>query len=275
MFDADAVIAKLRTRWLGRQGGLEVFDCLDSTQAHLRRQVDPTVGRVVVAREQLRGEGSRQRSWSSARDCGLYFSAVLPSVPGLSLVLGFALLGPIRELIALSQARTTRATRVAIKWPNDLLVDGRKVGGILVESSSRWRLSAQPRAIAGIGINLCPQPVEPFAGALQPAAVLASPWQSVAVGFHPAAFLAAVLLSIEAALDLLAEWGWPALRAALESELAWRGQAVAVVDNDAQDLATGVLQGIDADGALVVMTQGGEKRFLSGTLRPLAHTIDA
>ena len=126
------------------------FDSLPSTNTEAARQAAAGAheGLCVVAREQTRGRGRQQREWVSPRDAGLYFSIVLrPQLeaatwPLLTLAASLAVSDALREACALE---------VDIKWPNDILVGGRKVCGILAETVE----SAQGRAcVVGIGINL-------------------------------------------------------------------------------------------------------------------------
>ena len=95
---------------------------------------DLPIGSVVVADHQTAGRGRSSHRWEAPPGAALLVSFVLPPNPLLSLVAGVA-------------AAEACARGVRLKWPNDLLLEGRKVGGILVEASPA-------RAICGIGINL-------------------------------------------------------------------------------------------------------------------------
>jgi BirA family biotin operon repressor/biotin-[acetyl-CoA-carboxylase] ligase len=92
------------------------------------------IGSVVVADHQTAGRGRSSHSWEARPGAALLVSFVLPPNPLLSLAAGVA-------------AAEACGRGVRLKWPNDLLLDGRKVGGILVEASPA-------KAICGIGINL-------------------------------------------------------------------------------------------------------------------------
>jgi len=92
------------------------------------------IGSVVVADHQTAGRGRSSHSWEAPSGAALLVSFVLPPNPLLSLAAGVA-------------AAEACGRGVRLKWPNDLLLDGRKIGGILVEASPT-------RAICGIGINL-------------------------------------------------------------------------------------------------------------------------
>src|SRR6266852_2812499 len=92
------------------------------------------IGSVVVANHQTAGRGRLTHSWEAPPGTALLVSFVLQPNPLLSLAAGVA-------------AAEACGSGVRLKWPNDLLLDGRKVGGILVEASAA-------KAICGIGINL-------------------------------------------------------------------------------------------------------------------------
>src|SRR5436190_24276906 len=101
-------------------------------------------GVLLIADEQTAGRGRRGRRWYSAPGAGLTFSLSVKigrTVAGLSLVAGVA---AARALRALGVAQA------ALKWPNDLEVDGAKLGGILVETRSQGRAT---HAVIGIGLN--------------------------------------------------------------------------------------------------------------------------
>ena len=107
------------------------YPTVDSTQ---RIAAELPIGDVVVADEQTAGQGRHGHSWYSAPGLGLYCSIVLEPAPLLTLALGLA----TAEAIAIP---------CDLRWPNDVLIGGKKVAGILVQL-------VEGKAIAGIGINL-------------------------------------------------------------------------------------------------------------------------
>lgn len=126
------------------------FDSLPSTNTEAARQAAAGAreGLCVVASEQTAGRGRQGRAWASPPGAGLYFSAVLrPRLdaslwPLLTLAAAVAVADSLREACALE---------TDIKWPNDLLADGRKVCGILAEAVEGTRGRA---CVVGVGINL-------------------------------------------------------------------------------------------------------------------------
>ncbi|MEM9122175.1 MAG: biotin--[acetyl-CoA-carboxylase] ligase [Pseudomonadota bacterium] len=133
-----------------------VYDRIDSTNAEAQRQL--AQGReppfVVIAREQDAGRGRRGRSWASPR--GNYFAthvvavdAGSPPIQQVSLVTGLSVHRTIVDL-------GVDPARVEIKWPNDVLIDEKKVAGILLETQSGT--DDQKTLCIGIGINLVAKP---------------------------------------------------------------------------------------------------------------------
>ncbi len=111
------------------------FESLDSTM-RVAAACEP--GAIVIADCQLAGEGRHGHTWHSEPGTGIYFSIVLPNTPALTLALGVA------TVEAIAQATGIQCD---LRWPNDLMLDNRKVAGILVQL-------VNGNAIAGIGINV-------------------------------------------------------------------------------------------------------------------------
>src|SRR2546421_9254723 len=126
------------------------FDSLPSTNTEALRQAQrgAPAGLCIIAREQTAGRGRQARTWVSPRDAGLYFSIVLrPRLdaqlwPLLTLAAALAVREAITEACALTPD---------IKWPNDLLTEGRKLCGILAEVCET---EGERACVVGIGINL-------------------------------------------------------------------------------------------------------------------------
>lgn len=111
------------------------YPTLDST---MLQAASLPVGSVVVADEQTAGIGRHGHAWESEAGTGLYVSIVLDPHPVLTLALGLAAQSAIRQVTSLT---------CDIRWPNDLMLGDRKLGGILVQLQDG-------RAVAGIGINI-------------------------------------------------------------------------------------------------------------------------
>ncbi|MEO8097470.1 MAG: biotin--[acetyl-CoA-carboxylase] ligase [Acidobacteriota bacterium] len=129
-------VASVRERLPGRR--IDWFARTDSTMIQARTAVEP--GRVIVADEQTAGMGRHGRTWLSAPGEGLYVSMILAAkpVPVIMLALGLA----TQEAIV-----TVAGLHADLRWPNDVLVNGRKCAGVLAQVDSG-------AIVAGIGINV-------------------------------------------------------------------------------------------------------------------------
>jgi BirA family transcriptional regulator, biotin operon repressor / biotin---[acetyl-CoA-carboxylase] ligase len=136
---------------------IQHFDSIDSTNLEAMRQAKAGAreGLCIIAREQTQGRGRLDRSWQSPKDAGLYFSIVLrPSFeigrwPLISLAAALACSDALAKACQLT---------VDIKWPNDICVADRKLGGILAEAIDT---SAGAAVALGMGINLTSQSLPP------------------------------------------------------------------------------------------------------------------
>lgn len=149
--------------------------------------------------------------------------------------------------------------RVMIRWPNDVLLDGKKVGGVLGESVSAggagWLL-------LGVGVNVNNR-IDPGDGPLRTPAVSLCEWAGGPIDLG--AFLDALVSALARALDAFAREGFaPEVRGRVESRLADRGGRVRL--EGAGPAIEGVLIGLDGDGALLIETPSGRVRCVSGEL---------
>lgn len=211
-------------------------------------------GSVLVVDRQTAGRGRRGRQWQSSPEGSLTFSLLwrfdggIERLAGLSLAVGVALARAFATL-GVAEAR--------LKWPNDVLLAGRKLAGILVELSSERRGMV---AVIGIGVNLLPPPA---GGKLDtPAAALADVLPALP---DRHLLLATLLAELAPALDRFAADGFAALRDDWQALHAWQGRAVDVLRDGRVELAGSCL-GADADGALLIDTGRGIARCLSGDL---------
>ena len=126
-------------------GKIHTIGRTSSTQHIARRLIEQglaSMGDAVVADEQTTGQGRFGRSWISPRG-GLYATIILPSGPLLSLKAGLALVRALRRA----------GVSAGLKWPNDVLVEDRKIAGVLVEA-------AEEHSLVGIGLNLISSPLD-------------------------------------------------------------------------------------------------------------------
>lgn len=247
-------------RWAERWGVplLEVHRRLGSTNDRARslaRAGAPSFS-VVIADEQTRGRGREGRRWLSPPGSGLWMTVVLARRPSahsiVPLLVGIAAARAIEEVCP--------DLRAGIEWPNDLVVAGRKVGGILCES---WDDGAGGRGMAiGTGINISQRPAD-FPPELRGRAGSLCMMGATSVS-RPA--LAGALL---ARMQELLTPGAARLEGALHRELTWRdalrGRGVVLGSGE-----TGTARGISSAGALLFEKPGGARREIhSGGVRLL------
>jgi BirA family biotin operon repressor/biotin-[acetyl-CoA-carboxylase] ligase len=229
---------------------LHEFDAVTSTQdvAHRLAAEGAEAGTAVVAAEQSAGRGSRGREWSSGRG-GLWLSVIWrPTASGSA-----PEVMSVRAALALAEAlEGAGAPRLRIKWPNDLMLGERKLGGILCEA--RWSGETLAWIVAGAGVNVTNE----------------IPPELAAVACRLADFapLAATELVAPAADALRRAGATPGLGAAELADFERRdwlvGRAVARP-------VRGIAAGVAADGALRVRTIDGNITHLrSGAVVPAA-----
>lgn len=214
---------------------------VDSTQEEawrLIRRGTPN-GTILTAEVQTAGRGRRGRGWDSPLG-NLYASILLRGVERpheLSFVSG----------LAVADALDPYAEGVALKWPNDVLVDGKKIAGILIEAEEQ-------SVVIGIGINLAHHPE----GLPYPATDLAG-------RVTASELLPTLAHALAARLD---EWKTLGFRNVREAwlERAWRlGARVTIEVGGTKQRETGAFAGIDEEGALLL--DPGMRRVLAGSLR--------
>jgi BirA family transcriptional regulator, biotin operon repressor / biotin---[acetyl-CoA-carboxylase] ligase len=221
-----------------------VAECASTNTLLMARADSLPSGAVVAAERQTAGRGRMGRIWHAAPDDSLTFSLLwrLPrgvSPSGLSLAVGVGVAEALREL---------GAADVTLKWPNDILRDGKKLGGILIELAST-------SAIIGIGLNLLlpadlPEDVKRNAAPL-------------GVDVDRNDLLARLLASLHGVLESFNRGGFAALRERWLALNAYADAPVRILSEFAATLE-GRCAGVDADGALLLQTACGVRRVISG-----------
>lgn len=243
--DIDTLRAARRGARIG--GDIRWFESLESTNTTARElaAAGAPEGVVVIAEGQTAGRGRLGRSWVSPPFRNLYLTIVLrpPLAPAQAPLL--ALVGGL----AAAEAIAACGVDARIKWPNDVLVDGRKVAGLLAEMDSDGeRLAA---VLLGIGINVnlgldeLPEELRDKAGSV--AAALGRP-----VARHELA--AGLLAAFERSYDAFLQGGFAALRDDWNRLSCLGGRHVRIVDGGRR--IEGTVVGIGADGTLEL--RGGD-----------------
>lgn len=218
-------------------------------------------GSVFLAEEQLAGRGRGAHNWHSARSSGIYCSVILrPAMPPSD-----ALIFSLAAGLAVREAVTEIAPQIAVdlKWPNDLLIVGKKFCGILIEMNAE--ATRVRHLVVGIGINVnqvkFPAELREIATSLR--AETGTEWSRVEL-------LAALLKSLDREYRNLVENSdvRPSIiRRFEEASSSVRGRKVSVEENG--NLA-GVTEGLDERGFLRVTTAEGLTTIVSGTVRAIA-----
>lgn len=230
------------------------FDAIDSTNEEAKRlaAADAADHTVVWARRQLAGRGRRGRPWSSPEG-NLHCSFLLRPDFGASRAaqMSFAMALALVDAIAVVGGATRLEARC--KWPNDVLIGGRKVAGILLESAGGTD-GALEWLVIGTGVNVAHHPAD----AEFPATSLTA--EGLA-GVTPADLLEALSEAWRGWRERLERQGFAPLRAAWLGIAYGLGQAITV----RLDKATlgGTFAGLDADGALVLEDGDGKRRRIA------------
>ena len=248
---------------------VEVLPQIDSTSSELMRRARAGLAAptLLVAEEQTAGHGRMGRGWRSSGQASLTFSLGLTLNPadwqGLSLAAGLAVAESLHEGIAL-------------KWPNDLWQQGRKLGGILIETTAlpggADAGGAGRYVVIGIGLNIAPaqqvlqalthEPDAPDAPDAPAVSGVPPAWlQSLLPGITAPAALERVALPLVCAVQAFAHVGFAPFEARFAARDALAGQTVRLSDG-----TQGQAEGVDATGALRVRTAAGVQRITSGEI---------
>lgn len=240
--------------------GLDVLLTVDSTNRHLADNSTVTPGHVQVCLAELQnaGRGRRGRSWIAPFGSGIcmslgwQFSEAPPTFSALSLAVGVAVVSAFRRL---------GIEGVGLKWPNDLIWQNRKLGGILIEM--RGESAGPAQVIIGIGINMHMPAAVRLALAEQQAALIADVHE-IARERTPTrnALIAALVEELVAMLQTFASRGFAPF-AAEWRRLDTLADAHVKVINGAET-TFGTARGVEVDGTLLVDVNGQLRKFVSG-----------
>ena len=246
----DTIYSTLATTWLGRR--IELFDCLPSTnrEAVQLAQAEVEHGTVVVAESQTAGRGRLSRTWFSPPGINLYCSIILRTArPPERLTEWLSWLPLVSALAAAEAIEQVSSIHVSVKWPNDLLISERKVGGILCESGTGAR--SDPFQIIGIGINVNGGQ-DDWPADLRDSATSIRQERKILVDRNR--LLAQLLLELEHCLDELAVHGTSRLALAYHQRCSTIGITVRATLAGGE-VIVGLAEGIGQDGSLRIRPQ--------------------
>ncbi|MCQ9154619.1 biotin--[acetyl-CoA-carboxylase] ligase [Acidomonas methanolica] len=231
---------------------LELHDTLESTSDFCRARAEQGEedGLAVLARRQTKGRGTRGRNWDDPGG-NLALSFLLRPDPLLPLLTALPFLVAVAAFDAISPAlRDARA--LSIKWPNDLLLNGAKTAGILIESGG----GAQPWIVVGLGVNIRRAPEIPGRRTTCLAEGSDTPPDVVTLAQDVLAEVARLRAVFEAG-------GFDPVRALWLERAHPLGTPLAVKGLD--HYHEGLFNGLDGDGRLLLRTAGGKDlRLMTG-----------
>lgn len=242
---------------------VEVLPSIDSTNTELMRRardglLDPV---LLVAQAQTAGRGRMGKGWHSKAGQSLTFSLALPLAPadwsGLSLAVGVSLAESLHPDLRL-------------KWPNDLWLDQRKLGGILVETAGTGDSGARRLVVIGVGLNIARPEAQAVSAAVgadgtAPPPMAPAGLSEVLVGLTAGEVLARVVPALVRDVRAFEMHGFARFGPRFAARDALRDQPVRLSDG-----TQGVAQGVDALGALRVLTACGLQTIASSevSVRP-------
>jgi len=251
----DEITTRLQTNFIGNS--VVYFPKTTTTNDAAKELAAAGIpeGTVIVAEEQTGGRGRLGRGWHSPAGRGIWLSVVLrPDINPMDAP-------KITLLTAVALARTITSypgVKPGIKWPNDILVDGRKIAGILTEMNAE--MDRVNYIVLGIGVNIntalpeLPDELRDIATSLY-----------IATGRREDRpdFTARMLRNLEELYIMFRQGKFPAIIDEWKKFTVTLGQKVKIVSPHG-DVVEGLAQDLDSDGALILKTAAGQKRILAG-----------
>ena len=257
----EEILNGLHTKCIGRE--VLYFDAIDSTNAEAKRRAAEGApeGTVLVAEEQGKGRGRLERPFFTPREKGIWFSVILrprflpQEAPKCTLM----------AAVAVAMAMERFGLRAGIKWPNDIMHDGKKLVGILTEMSAE--IDCINYVVIGTGINVNFTP-EDFPEELRSVATSLAIMKGEKL--PRAEFLRSVLEAMEELYLIASERGFAPIMEMWKRYSITLGQEVHVIDMGEGGSFFGLAADIDEEGALLVDTPEGRRRVLAGdvSIRP-------
>jgi BirA family biotin operon repressor/biotin-[acetyl-CoA-carboxylase] ligase len=261
LLDADKIREPMSDLSSAHLDILEVFSEIDSTNKYLLEQPCPAPGRfrVALAEHQTAGRGRLNRTWHSTPSSGLCisisttFASRPPDFSSLTLAIGASVADALDGL---------GIRGIGLKWPNDIVIGDGKVGGILVEVLPQKTESVT--VVVGIGLNVDFQGASELAGissSLGRVTDLASCCDRLPIRSEISTKL------IECVFNTMARFATDGFASFIDTwqRFDWlRGQRIRIELTD--ELVPGVARGIDVDGTLILETETGRRRIVSGSV---------
>lgn len=260
--DADVLRQCLHPDTEQQLDDLQVFAQIDSTNSYLLQMPAPPTGkiRVAIADEQTAGRGRRNRRWQSPAGAGLWMSCAYTfekpprNLPALTLAAGIGAIEALQKL---------GIDGVMLKWPNDLVLNDAKLGGILTEVQQQG--IAELTVVAGLGLNLdLPEDID-IDGDSEWTGRVASLQEAVAELGATEVIAAAIIDAMRESFSLYQHAGFAAFTARWPATDWLAGRQLSVVSGER--VIQGKGSGIADDGALLIAcSDGTTERIVSGSV---------
>lgn len=250
--DKQAILGFLQRQGAGYSDRLHLLDEIESTSNFLSalNATEPVSGAVCIAEAQPAGRGRRGRSWISTPHSNIMLSMSWQfdrgpaSVAGLSLAAGVAV---IKALLAFG------IRDAGLKWPNDILWNNRKLAGLLLDV--RGEASGPSHVILGLGINVLIGDKE--------ARNIDQPWVDMKTILDEVIdrnrLVAALVIQLESMFTLFESSGLSAFEHDWQQAHVFHGQSVNLIRGD--EVLVGIVEGIDASGALKLRDESGQVNY--------------
>lgn len=225
------------------------FRSLDSTQDYIKREssIDPNLLFCVSADEQTNGHGQNEKKWISPAGKNLYIS--------FHFITDGEHAHNLAQLLSISCMKLFPDLPFLFKWPNDLLMNGKKIAGCLSEVVSGRR------AIVGLGLNVL-MTSEECSKIDQKATSL---FIETGTSFDIQEIRDSIAIQFQADLMLFFEKGFSPFHSFIDKHLAYKGQIITI--NRRKTVTKGLLLGIHEDGSLSLKKESGEiETYFSGSL---------
>lgn len=255
LLDSQTIQQLMSPETSARLNNIEVFLEIESTNSYLyKKSLTSRSGILCLAEKQTAGRGRRGRDWVSPFGSNLYMSILwrmpLSRAPleGLSLVMGIAV---VRAL------KSEGFSGIKMKWPNDLLLDGGKIAGILIEMKPPARDFVE--LVVGVGINLS-MPVNS-------AKMIDQPWRDLSDGMKSKSrngIAASVATSIVDVLAAYPQLGFVGFENEWHSLDAYYNKQVEL--HLGQKIVKGKAQGVNSEGAINILVDGELHCFHGGEI---------
>ena len=247
----------LKTKWIGKK--IYYFDTIDSTQSYALEIAENKNedGTVVIAHKQTKGKGRMNRKWVSPEG-GIWLSVILQPKTDFSLTTLF----PIAAAVALSSAiKSATGIKTELKWPNDVLINGKKVCGVLVDASLTSNQIDYIVLGVGINFNIQTSTIEKNIKNTGNYSGITSLMKH-AENIKAVELIQSFLFELENTIELLMQGGEKNIVKKWIKNSSTIGKNITLKTNEGE--IKGIASKIDSDGALIIQQKGKNQRVLVG-----------